>query len=509
MLGEVNVRRLRFGNRNVWRFALACFAVSGTVRAEGQVVRGRAVLSDSVTPAAGILLTATDSSGATVARTASGASGLYLLRLPALGRYEIRALRIGYSPTTVTLTISSTDEHSLDIVLSAAPISLPTVTVTSRENCGLRGSDADALVRLWEQARAALLGAALAEQTDDLDVRILRIDGTEQKDGLRAEIDSAHARETIGGRVFATTPPETLAVAGYVRPRPEGGVVFDAPSANALLSDEFVAKHCFRIVGASNAHPDWIGLKFAPTDTTGSVADIGGTVWLHQETAELRRLDFGYTNLKYFIERLCDASTGKCASIGTGDGAGGSLNFLRLQTGEWLIASWVIRTPAEAASFRADPVKVRIEGRRMEPCFDRAKDCRPLIRPVARYSTTFGAVVDVMRRGMEIYRDTNSAAAIARVAAKRAGPAPANIRGVVTDMDGHRLARVVVRTDDPVRAAVSNDSGYFEIRTLPATQIRVAVQKQGFEPVVFQLPLIADSTRHLRLSLVSTGRRIP
>lgn len=504
----MDARRLMVG-RPVSRFALACLAVAAAVRVEGQVVRGRVVLPDSVTPAAGILLIAADAGGATVARGLSAVSGLYLLRVPAPGRYEIRALRIGYSPTTISLTVRSGDERAVDIVLGAAAINMPTVTVTSRENCGLRGPDADTFVRLWEQARIALAGAALTEQTDDLDVRILRIDGTEEKDGLRAEIDSAHARETIGGRVFAATPPETLAVAGYVRPRPGGGIVFDAPSADALFSDEFVAKHCFRLAGAPKSRPDWIGVEFAPTDTTGSVADISGTVWLRRKTAELSRLDFAYTNLKYFMERLCDESTGKCASIGTGDGAGGSLDFLRLSTGEWLIARWVIRTPAEAASFRADPVKVRIEGRRMDPCFDRAKDCRPLIRPVARYSTTFGAVVDVMRRGREMYRDANSSAAIARIAAKRAGRAPANISGVVTDTDGHPLARVVVRTDDPARAAVSNDSGYFEIRTLPAKQIRVAVQKHGFEPVIFPLPLIADSTRHLRLSLVPTARRSP
>jgi hypothetical protein len=492
---------------NVRGLALACFVVCGAEQLECQVVRGRAVLPDSVTPAAGIVLTATDARGVTIARALSAASGRYFLRLPGPGRYQIQALRIGYTPTTIGLTVSSADEQIVDIVLGAAAITMPTVTVTSRENCGLQGPDADTFARLWEQARAALAGTGLTEQADDFDVRILRIDGTEEKDGSRAEIDSVHARETIGGRVFATTPPETLAVAGYVRPRPDGGIVFDAPSAEALLSDEFVAKHCFRIAGPSNVSHDWIGLEFAPTDTTGSVADISGTVWLRRETAELRRLDFGYTNLKYFMERLCDISSGKCASIGTGDGAGGSLDFLRLKTGEWLVTKWVIRTPAEAASFRADAVKMRQEGRRMDPCIVRSTDCRPLIRPVARYSTTFGSVANVMRRGTEVYRDTSSLAAVARIAAKRAGRSPAHISGVVTDVDGHFLARVVVRTDDPARAAVSNDSGYFEIRTLPAKEIRLAVRKPGFEPVIFRLPLIADSTRHVRLSLVATAAR--
>jgi hypothetical protein len=501
----MSVRDFVFGQMSPPHLALACFAVCGAARLECQVVRGRTVLPDSVTPAAGILVTATDGRGVTVAHALSAATGTYVLRLPAPGRYEIKALRIGYVPATTALTVSSVDEHTVDIVLSSRPITLPTVTVTVNEDCGLRGRDADTFVRLWEQARAALAGAGSTEQAEDLDVRTLRIEGTEDKDGSRAEIDSIHAREIIGSHVFATTPPETLSVAGYVRPRPDGSVIFDAPSADALLSDEFVAKHCFRIAGAPKGHPDWIGLEFVPTDTMASVADIRGTVWLRRETAELRRLDFGYTNLKYFMDRLCDKSSGKCASIGTGDGAGGSLDFSRLETGEWLVTKWAIRTPAEAASFRADPVKMRQEGRRLDPCFDRSPDCRPLIRPVARYSTTFGSVSDVMRRGTEVYRDTSSLAAVSRIAARRAGRSPAHVTGVVTDVDGHFLARVVVRTDDPARAAVSNDSGHFEIRMLPAKEVRVSVQKPGFEPVVFRLPLIADSTRHVRLSLVPTA----
>ena len=76
--------------------AAALFAVAGELGA--QTVRGTVTLPDS-SRAAGVIVLATDAGGATAARALTGEAGGYEFRLPAAGRYEVRVLRIGFSPT--------------------------------------------------------------------------------------------------------------------------------------------------------------------------------------------------------------------------------------------------------------------------------------------------------------------------------------------------------------------------------------------------------------------------
>jgi hypothetical protein len=68
---------------------------------------------------------------------------------------------------------------------------------------------------------------------------------------------------------------------------------------------------------------------------------------------------------------------------------------------------------------------------------------------------------------------------------------------------------VVVSTEDPARAAITNDSGYFELPTLPAKTVGLTARRSGYDPIGFRLPLLADSTRHLKLSLVPTSSLRP
>jgi hypothetical protein len=58
--------------------------------------------------------------------------------------------------------------------------------------------------------------------------------------------------------------------------------------------------------------------------------DIEGTLWLDRASSELRELDFRYTNLPE------DFAHTK---------AGGTVQFLRLSTGSWLVGSWQLRMP--------------------------------------------------------------------------------------------------------------------------------------------------------------------
>jgi hypothetical protein len=84
-------------------------------------------------------------------------------------------------------------------------------------------------------------------------------------------------------------------------------------------------------------------------------------------------------------------------------GLGGTANFQRLSTGEWLYTSWTIRTPPDELRFRFTGRRSRIQGRTSVPCFDAARDCKKVFWPWPRLVTNGGLVTSVHRDGKEIY----------------------------------------------------------------------------------------------------------
>jgi hypothetical protein len=271
----------------------------------------------------------------------------------------------------------------------------------------------------------------------------------------------------------------------------------------------FGARHCFWIERGPRDHAEWIGISFKPINDADSLVDIAGTLWFNQATAELRRLDFTYAHLHYVPLDAC-VRTGlsrrekSCIppQYITNEGTGGTLAFAYLRTGEWLVNRWTILSPAEEYVDRPTEFRIRIVRGRSEDC-QTGPDCERVEAITPRLGVNSGAVVSIARDGAEIYRNDTTVLAVSRIASKQAGKAPANLTGVIVDANGRPLSRAVVSTESPARAAITNDSGYFEIRTLPATQIGVTVRKVGYGPLAFNLPLLADSTRRIRVTLVA------
>jgi len=83
---------------------------------------------------------------------------------------------------------------------------------------------------------------------------------------------------------------------------------------------------------------------------------------------------------------------------------------------------------------------------------------------------------------------------------------PAHFQGQVVDSAGHPVKSAVVETDDPPKAVVSNDSGFFRFAELPAGPITVRVRRIGFEGIEFQIRLPADSTVSIGVKLVPTAQ---
>ncbi len=101
-----------------------------------------------------------------------------------------------------------------------------------------------------------------------------------------------------------------------------------------------------------------------------------------------------------------------------------------------------------------------------------------------------------------------SSVACAPLLAQTAAPAakPAHFQGQVVDSAGHPVKAAIVETDDPPKAVVSDDSGYFRFAELPAGPITIRVRRIGFEGIEFQLRLLADSTVSVGVKLLPTAQ---
>lgn len=294
--------------------------------AHAQTIRGtvRSRAGDLGVPGAIVLLI--DSAATTTyARTLSGDRGEYLLRAPAPGRYALRALRIGFRPTT-TAAFDVAGDTTVTLRVTDIPIALRPVTTRERAQCRIRPDSGLLTAALWEQARTALLATAI---TQDDAAYHLEAEQHSRLFAARGEslrdvrfVDSARA----GATTWRSRPPETLRRDGYVT-RDGGGIDFVAPDLAVLLSPYFADTHCLRL--ADRAPAGMIGLDFAPVGRQRHV-EIRGTLWLDAHSHELRTLDFRYDNFAY---------------RGVDSLAGGQAHFARLATGAWVMTDWVTRMP--------------------------------------------------------------------------------------------------------------------------------------------------------------------
>jgi hypothetical protein len=83
-----------------------------------------------------------------------------------------------------------------------------------------------------------------------------------------------------------------------------------------------------------------------------------------------------------------------------------------------------------------------------------------------------------------------------------------HLQGQIVDRDGHPVRSAIVETDDPPRATISDDSGFFRFSELPAGPITVRVRRIGFAGTEFQLRLPPDSTVGIGVKLVPASQEL-
>ena len=326
-----SVKRSRSARARLVFLTLA--SVTGAITSRAQAVRVQ--LRDSVTgaPVLGALVSAADSTGQVRADGLTNDGGTVLLRVPVAGTWSLGVRRIGVKP----LRISSVQIDSGSTVILALDVSgirqrLPTIRVRADAGtCGRAPTGDDRLSALWEQISFALRASTLS-RTDSLASAPLLVAEWRRDLSNRLIEKEAHlTRSGYGaGRPFTAVDPDTLAAHGYVQRESNGDIAYFAPDETVLLSDAFLATHCFSIP-AKDEDPELAELQFRPVSDR-DIADVAGTAFVDTVSGALRRIEFRFVAPHWLIP--VDAKY-----------AGGEVALMRLNNGQWIVTSWAIRMP--------------------------------------------------------------------------------------------------------------------------------------------------------------------
>lgn len=307
--------------------AVAVLTAAASLPVAAQTVTGTVVEADGSVPLSGVLVSLIDSDGERVAATLSDQDGSFSLDAGRFGRFRLRAERIGLqSNTSETFDLFSTDPREERISMGQRAIVIDGLVVDSRvEQCRLDRDNAVQIQRWWQEIRTAL-DVSSAVQTEGLArVQVERYERAWTSDLSRVVSEAEHAEVGLSSRPFVSAGADFLAEGGFVQGALEGEREYYAPDADVLLSDVFLARHCFSL--ASHYDDELLGLAFEPTEE--GVPDVRGTLWVDTTTAELQTLDFRYANLDDVPDNE----------------SGGFVSFEYRPSGAWIVQEWYIRMP--------------------------------------------------------------------------------------------------------------------------------------------------------------------
>jgi hypothetical protein len=298
-------------------------------RASAQAVSVRVTAAESGDPIQGVFLSLLDHEGRVLRSSLSNESGLFQFPLISPGTFQIRAEMIGRETRHSPLLFLSADEtRTIVLPLSFHAIPLKGIRVEGDGRCQLRPEDASQIYRVWEEARKAL---RVQEWTEDEKLFQFQITSYERDMDRRArKVRKKLRNDTISttGNPIRSLPVEELLSAGFVRSLEDGGHQYFGPDAGVLLSDLFLDTHCLRL---KRSWRNWgaLGLVFEPVGDPG-LPDIEGVLWIDEDTAGLRFLEYSYTWAPW------EEAEGV---------AGGRVEFESMPNGAWIVGKWWIRMP--------------------------------------------------------------------------------------------------------------------------------------------------------------------
>jgi hypothetical protein len=272
----------------------------------------------------------TDTVGHEITRTLTDETGRVSFDLEP-GAYRLVVLRIGLARwRTPAISLAAGDTVTAPVEAPESAVLLSEIAVHAERRCRLQPEEGTGAATLWEEARKAL---EATEWTIAHPVYRFRASRYVRIYGPVPDRPTTEERSQSAGYStwpFVSLPPESLAAGGFAQPDSSGVVTYYGPDLPVLLSESFLGLHCFRVRRPEGDRRDsLIGLGFEPVSGGRGRVDIAGVLWLDQGSAELRELEFRYTNL------------GRWA----GRGAFGLVVFERLPNRAWVIRRWSIRMP--------------------------------------------------------------------------------------------------------------------------------------------------------------------
>jgi hypothetical protein len=271
-----------------------------------------------------------DQAGNEVARALSSRDGRFTLRAPGGGEFRLKSERIGYSAflsSPLRLAESETvDDFTLRV--AALPVRLATVKVLGRDRCRTNPEEGEGTVLIWEEIRKALASAAWSGEQEFFFYRKYSYQRELNAGRNRIIEERGTSAAGVSDPPYRSVPAERLAREGYIVDRLDGTWYY-VPDAYVLLDPGFLGTHCFHVVRDTRNRPGWVGLAFEPMRDREQ-ADVRGTLWLDETTSELRTLEVQHTRIP---DGLDD------------DRVGGTVDFLMLPSGAWIVRQWQIRTP--------------------------------------------------------------------------------------------------------------------------------------------------------------------
>jgi hypothetical protein len=328
---------------------VAAFLVGSHFSASAQSILVQVSAAESGNPLPGVFVSLLSEEGLVIRSALTNESGGSVLPLSQPGTFRVKAELIGRE-TQVSSPVVLGNEESVTIPLAMPvhAVALAAITVEANERCELRPDEASEVARVWEEARKPLAMQAWAEREGlyrhDISTYVRDLDGA----GRKVEHENRRGTSRVTRVPFASLPAEDLMRGGFVRVLAGGGYEYYGPDAALLLSDLFLDSHCFRLT-RSGDRQGAIGLAFEPA-RAGELPDITGILWVDEESAALRLIEYHYTWAPY----------------AEADGiAGGLVEFARLPNGAWLIERWWIRAPILARHqnlTRAGDSGIRVAG---------------------------------------------------------------------------------------------------------------------------------------------------
>lgn len=313
---------------------------------------------------AGVAVVATSEATSAVARAETDAEGLFTLRVPRPGAWQLSATRLGWSPATAVVTVVG-DEPAGPIVLTmeVTPLSVEGLTAAVESGCdGGRGSDA--LVETLGRLRAmmvpdvesrALAGTAFQVRAESYILEGGRFQGRGEVSGNAGigwnRLDSPDTTWVQGTLPIVEPDPERAYV-GFITPAipllPEiSGWVYHPVLPGALLSDGFVDTHCLSMAkgagGSESFAVDFRPKKGMPADWHG----VDGSITV-DPAAGTARIRYKYAAVPHGNELWDSPDSGnrrnfldyRVAALGAR--FGGDVDLVKVEGIGWVVwkANW-------------------------------------------------------------------------------------------------------------------------------------------------------------------------